>query len=71
MNFVLNHFKEKAIPSVSYPSPKNVMDVMKKTGFNVLPSDDRSVYIKPLCTAAQQVLETSEKFRLINVFLIC
>ena len=71
MNFVLNHFKEKGIPSVSYPSPKNVMDVMKKTGFNVLPSDDRSVYIKPLCTAAQQVLETSEKFRLINVFLIC
>jgi len=71
MNFVLNYFKERGIPSVSYPYPKNVMDVMKKTGFNVLPGDERSVYIKPLCDTAQQVLETAEKFRFINVFLIC
>lgn len=71
MNFVLNHFKERGIPSVSYPYPKNMMDVMKKTGFNVLPGDERSVYIKPLCDAAQQVLETAEKFRFVNVFLIC
>ncbi|MDD1778017.1 MAG: GNAT family N-acetyltransferase [Candidatus Helarchaeota archaeon] len=71
MNFALTHFKKKGIPCVTYPYPKNIWDIIKKTGFNVLPGDERSVYIKPLCAAAQQVLDTAEKFRFVNVFLIC
>ncbi len=71
INYVLKYFKEKGIPSVSYPYPKNVKSILKKAGFNVLPGDERTAFIKPLTSQAQQILGEIEKFQFVNVFLIC
>ena len=71
VNNVLRRFKEKEIPSISYPYPRNVWRVIKKLGFHVLPGDERTVFIKPLTLPAQQALEVIDKFRYVNVFLIC
>ena len=71
VNYVLQYFKEMDIPSISYPYPKNVWKVIKKLGFHVLPGDERTVFIHPLTSEATQALEGIEKFRFVDVFLIC
>jgi len=68
---VLKRFKHDKIPNVSYPTPKPWIKNLKKTGFRVLPGDERTVFIKPISDNAKQVLEQIEKFRFVNVFLIC
>jgi N-acetylglutamate synthase-like GNAT family acetyltransferase len=68
---ILSWFKEKGIPVVTYPAPKPIMKLLEKTGFRVLPGEERTVFIKSLSQTTQQLLNTIEKFRLINVFLIC
>jgi N-acetylglutamate synthase-like GNAT family acetyltransferase len=71
VNYVLARFKEMGIPSVSYPYPKNVWKVIKKLGFHVLPGDERTVFVKPLSEPAKAALGSIEKFRYVDVFLIC
>lgn len=68
---LLEQFKNDKIPTVSYPTPKPWNEILKKTGFRVLPSDERTVFIKPLSDIAKQTIEQIEKFRHVNVFLIC
>jgi len=71
INYLLAYFAKKGFPSVTYPYPKNVTQVLKKTGFRELPGDERTVYIKPISENAQKLLNSIEKLRSINVFLIC
>ena len=71
INYMLDYFAKKGIPSVSYPYPKNMAQILKKTGFRELPGDERTVFIKPISEPAQELLNSIEKFRYINVFLIC
>ncbi len=71
LNNALQFFKIKQIPSVSYPYPKNVKKILKKAGFNVLPGDERTTFVKALTNVARETLNVISKFRYINVFLIC
>ena len=71
VNNVLKLFKEKNIPSVSYPYPKNVWKVLKKIGFHVLPGDERTVFVKSLSDSVKQILTSINKFRYVDIFLIC
>ncbi|MHA1300904.1 MAG: GNAT family N-acetyltransferase [Candidatus Helarchaeota archaeon] len=68
---VLKRFKNDNIPNVSYPTPKPWIKILKKTGFRVLPGDERTVFIKPISNNAKRVLEQIGRFRFVNVFLIC
>jgi hypothetical protein len=71
LNYALNSLKIKGIPSVSYPSPKNVMPTLKEAGFHVLPGAERTIFVKPLNNDTEKMLEAIDKFRSVNVFLIC
>lgn len=71
LNHALSYFKGRGIPSVSYPYPKNVDQVIKKAGFNILPSDERTTFLKPLSEAAKELPNVIPKFKYVNVFLIC
>ena len=68
---ILNRFKEEEIPNVSYPCPKPVNRIIKNNGFRVVPGDERTVFIKSLSSKAQQVMDSFEKIKYVNVFLIC
>lgn len=71
VNNILKRFKKMEIPSVSYPYPKNVWKVLKKLGFHTLPGDERTAFIKALTTTAQNQISSIQKYRYVNVFLIC
>ncbi|MHA1357154.1 MAG: GNAT family N-acetyltransferase [Candidatus Helarchaeota archaeon] len=71
VNYVLVRFKDLGIPSVSYPYPKNIWKIIKKLGFHVLPGDERTVFVKPLSFPATATLSAIQKFRYVNLFLIC
>jgi hypothetical protein len=68
---ILNRFKDKKIPNVSYPCPKDGMNIIKKVGFQVLPVDKRTAYIKPLNNKIKEIIENTPRFKVVNVFLIC
>jgi len=68
---ILSWFKRRGIPVVTYPAPKPIIKLLEKTGFRVLPGEERTVFIKPLSQNTQEILNAIEKFRLVNVFLIC
>jgi hypothetical protein len=56
---------------VSYPCPKDGMNIIKKVGFQVLPVDKRTAYIKPLNNKIKEIIENTPRFKVVNVFLIC
>jgi len=68
---VLNRMKKEGIPNVSYPCPKPVNKMIKNNGFRTVPGDERTVFIKTLTTEAIETIDSFEKFKYVNVFLIC
>lgn len=68
---VLNRLKEAGMPNVSFPAPKPQMKILKKTGFRVIPADHRNVFVKTLSDSAKKAIASIEKFRKVNIFLIC
>ncbi|MHA1268510.1 MAG: GNAT family N-acetyltransferase [Candidatus Helarchaeota archaeon] len=71
LNNILCIFKKENIPNVMYPSPKDVINILKKAGFQILPTNKRNVYIKSISDPVKDIIENIEKFKLIDVFLIC
>ncbi|MHA1323935.1 MAG: GNAT family N-acetyltransferase [Candidatus Helarchaeota archaeon] len=70
LNYALAYFRQKGIPSVSYPYPKNVLKILKKAGFNILPGDERSGFIKFLSNKDLNCASI-QICKYVNIFLIC
>ena len=68
---ILQTLKDEGYPTILYPVSKDGIKVLKKTGFAILPVGKRNVFIKPLTSEAEEIFNSINKIKTVNIFMIC